>query len=144
MVMVTRSPPSSWPCPACCNNTELLLVGSIILHNGQKDQARLLATSDKNEQSLINGVPLAEYGSRDTFSAGVTVCSYSALYGDVNKLPVTAYQVACEVRVVELQHSRPPGSTGSLLRGLLTANKVGLSPTSRQQLIGHTSGLLAL
>jgi hypothetical protein len=34
-----------------------------------------------------------------------------------------------------LHHSRSPGSTGSLPRGLLAATTVGLSPTSRRQLI---------
>ena len=42
-----------------------------------------------------------------------------------------------------LQHNRLPGSTGSLLRGLLAVTTVGLSPTSRRQLSGHTTALLA-
>ena len=33
-----------------------------------------------------------------------------------------------------LQHIRSPGSTGCLLRGLLTVTTVGLAPTSRRQL----------
>ena len=41
-----------------------------------------------------------------------------------------------------LQHNRSPGSTGSLLRGLLAVATVGLPPTSRRQLSGHTSELL--
>jgi len=41
-----------------------------------------------------------------------------------------------------LQHNRSPGSTGSLLRGLLAVTTVGLSPTSRRQLSGHTKRLL--
>ena len=41
-----------------------------------------------------------------------------------------------------LQHNRSPGSTGSLLRGLLAVTTVGLPPTSRRQLSGHTSEML--
>ena len=37
-----------------------------------------------------------------------------------------------------LQHLRSPRSTGCLLRGLLAITAVGLSPTSRRQLSGHT------
>ena len=45
--------------------------------------------------------------------------------------------------VTTLQHLRSPGSTGCLLRGLLAVTAVGLSPTSRRQLSGHTIRLLA-
>jgi hypothetical protein len=39
-----------------------------------------------------------------------------------------------------LQHLRSPGGTGCLLRGGLTLTATGLTPVSRQQLSGHTSG----
>jgi hypothetical protein len=41
------------------------------------------------------------------------------------------------------QHLRSPESTGCLLRGLLAVTTVGLSPTSKRQLSGHTSELLS-
>ena len=41
-----------------------------------------------------------------------------------------------------LQHLRSPRSTGCLLRGGLTLTTTGLSPASRRQLSGHTSGRL--
>ncbi len=37
-----------------------------------------------------------------------------------------------------LQHNQSPDCTGCLLRGRLTVTTVGLSPTSRRQLSGHT------
>jgi len=45
--------------------------------------------------------------------------------------------------VTTLQHLRSPRSTGCLLRGLLAVTAVGLSPTSRRQLSGHTMRGLA-
>ena len=45
--------------------------------------------------------------------------------------------------VTTLQHLRSPRSTGCLLRGCLTITATGLSPASRRQLSGHTSGCWA-
>ena len=42
--------------------------------------------------------------------------------------------------VTTLQHLRSPRSTGCLLRGPLVVTTTGLSPVSRRQLSGHTSG----